>query len=239
MDRLILNCDLGENESAEQTEQLMSLLDAANICCGVHAGNVEKTRETLKIAKAHHVLIGAHPGMPSAGGRGSELPSGQLFRELLLSQLTVFMELADELQVEVAYIKLHGSLYSAVETSEELLAVYLETLRELDRPLGVVALAGGCCVAACRNAKLKVWEEAFADRAYLSDGSLVKRSDSGAVLDMFDALSRYKHWREHGDFLTLDGATIALRADTFCVHSDSPNALELLRAIVGEGLSLD
>ncbi|HAV13677.1 MAG TPA: hypothetical protein DCX06_09355 [Opitutae bacterium] len=228
---LILNCDLGENEAAEQTRQFMSLIDAANICCGVHAGSRDKTRETLGMAKEFGVKVGAHPGLFAAGGRGAGLPSIDAFRSLLNVQISSFLELAQELQVDVAYVKLHGSLYSAVEVDEQLLDTYIEVVQQFEPKLGVFGLAGGRCAEKCRSHGLEVWEEAFADRGYNPDGSLVRRSEAGALLNLESAQARFLHWYEHKNLRIKGGVTITLDAQTLCVHSDSPDALALLAYI--------
>ncbi|MGJ8654235.1 MAG: 5-oxoprolinase subunit PxpA [Opitutaceae bacterium] len=226
---LIINCDLGENESAEQTEALLALVDAANVCCGVHAGSIEKTRETLLLAKAAGVLVGAHPGMSATGGRGEVAISAASFRSLLVEQLGAFLEVAESESVPVRYVKLHGSLYHAVEQDVELLNVYLDTVAAQASDLGVFGLAGGACVSAARARDLKVWEEAFADRGYREDGSLVPRNEPEALLPLSVACQRFAQWKSSGLMAAVRGESFALKADTFCVHSDSPDALELLR----------
>ena len=229
----MLNCDLGENESTEQTRELMALIDAANICCGVHQGSLTKTREALCMAKEYGVMIGAHPGLAVAGGRGSELPSPSEFRVLLQKQLGSFYELAAAVGTQIDYVKLHGSLYSAVDCNASLLTVYLSVVQTFGTNLGVFALTGGNCAIGCKQRGIPVWEEAFADRAYDLSGRLVKRSDRAAVLTFTEAMQRFDHWQEHGDMLTVDGATIPMHADTLCVHSDSPDAIQLLAVIQG------
>lgn len=230
---LIINCDLGENESAEQTEALLSVVDAANVCCGVHAGSLEKTRETLLMAKAKGVMVGAHPGMGVAGGRGEASLSAADFRSLLVEQLATFLEVAEDESVPVRYVKLHGSLYHAVEQDATLLKVYLDTLAILAADLGVFGLAGGACVTAARDRGIEVWEEAFADRGYREDGTLVPRGEAGALLSLPDASQRFAQWKDSGLMEAVGGARFALQADTCCVHADSPDALNLLRDLAG------
>jgi hypothetical protein len=99
MDRLILNCDLGEDEPIERTDELLSLVDAANISCGYHAGNFEKTATALKLAQKYGVKIGAHPGIPIDGGRGSGDIDPTEFRNLLDMQLGTFQETARSLGI--------------------------------------------------------------------------------------------------------------------------------------------
>ncbi len=233
MGRLIISCDLGENESEQQTLRLLALVDAASICCGVHAGSQAKTRRTLQMAAEQQVLIGAHPGLMAAGGRGSELPTVGEFRDLLVSQLGWFMELAGELAVSVDYVKLHGSLYHAVEHDANYAEAYLEWLASLETELGVFALAGGQFAEKASAAGVRVWAEGFADRAYLKSGLLVPRSQEGAELTVEEAVVRFTRWQRSGNMETIDGAAIPLRVDTLCVHSDSADAERLLVQIRG------
>ncbi|MGB0745323.1 MAG: LamB/YcsF family protein, partial [Opitutales bacterium] len=83
MEQILINCDLGENESDEQTQRLLGLVDAASICCGTHAGSLAKTRKTLNQAAAKGVMVGAHPGLSADRGRGDDLPDADHFRRIL------------------------------------------------------------------------------------------------------------------------------------------------------------
>lgn len=231
MARLIINCDLGENECAESTKELMFLLDAANICCGTHAGSIEKTRESLQLAKAHGVMVGAHPGLVSGGGRAHSLPSLREFQYLLETQVGEFLSIANAVGVTVRYIKLHGTLYHAVEQEPGLARMYCDFVKQLHSDLGIFALAGGQCVSQARRQSIQVWEEIFADRGYLASGALVPRSDVGALLNVEEARARHALWLQTGQMRTVDGELIALSADTLCVHSDSSEAVPLLRSL--------
>jgi len=231
MDRLILNCDLGEDEPLEQTEQLLSLVDAANIGCGFHAGSAEKTRATLQLAIKYGVRIGAHPGISTDGGRGEARPSPVDFRELLESQFGAFRETASSLGAHVEYLKLHGSLYHAVESQIEMADVTIGFLRRQRPKLSVFALAGGVFARRAEAAGITVYHEAFADRNYQSDGSLVPRTEKGAVLSEKEALARLLVWRETGEMPSRGGQTIDFEANTLCVHGDSPGAVNMIRKI--------
>lgn len=231
MGRLSLNCDLGENESLKQTEALMQWVDAVNICCGVHAGSAAKTRDTLQLAKQLGVRVGAHPGLASAGGRGAQLPSAKAFEELLDQQLGSFHRAATELGVGVNHVKLHGSLYMAVERDQELAMVYLEQLNAYPE-LQIYALSGGAFARLATAHGREVYAELFADRGYQPDGKLVARDQPEALIESVDdAVARMRHWLDTGMLSTVTGDLIALEGDTLCVHSDSPNALQLLRAL--------
>jgi UPF0271 protein len=231
MGQILINCDLGENEPDARTETLLGLVDAANICCGAHAGSLDKTRRTLEAAAKHAVLVGAHPGLPDAGGRGKALPQPEAFRRLLDEQVGRFMAVAGEVGLRTTYVKLHGSLYHAVEVDDALARAYLDFLRERSVRLGVFALAGGSFARRAEAAGLKVWREGFADRGYRPDHSLLPRTEPGAVLDAERALARFEAWRRRGRMDTVDGQAITLQADTFCVHSDSPDAEALLAGL--------
>lgn len=231
MGTIIINCDLGENESDAQTNRMLDRIDAANICCGMHAGSEAKTRRTMQLAAKKGVLIGAHPGLAAAGGRGGELPDADDFRELLQSQLQGFIAFADKIETWVSYVKLHGSLYHAVEVNEALADIYLNILKHTGAGLGVTALAGGAFQKKARQTGLVVREEIFADRGYRADGSLVPRHEAGALLEVDTALSRFEKWLRSGLMDTVEGSAIELRADTICVHADSDGSETLLAGL--------
>lgn len=229
MGLILMNCDLGENESDELTNSLLDSVDAASICCGVHAGSEAKTRRTLEVAANKGVLIGAHPGLPDEGGRGNFLPDADEFRSLIEAQLTQFIQIADQIETWVSYVKLHGSLYHAIEKNEAYAEIYLDLLKSVGSGFDVISMAGGSFQVKAKAAGLKVWEEAFVDRAYRSDGTLVPRSESGAVLPPEKTLERLNTWLQEGLLETVDGDSISMHFDSLCVHSDSPEPELLLQ----------
>jgi UPF0271 protein len=231
MARLILNCDLGEEEPLDYTKELLSLVDAANIGCGFHAGSAAKTHESLKLAIESGVMIGAHPGLASDGGRGNTLPNPAGFRELLDTQIGQFQQMAASLGGQPAYIKLHGSLYHAVEAHPELAQVFLDYLQAQPLPLAVFSRANGLFASVAEAIGIQVYHEVFIDRNYQADGSLVPRSEPDAVLSESDAITRLLLWRDYGSMQTRTGDSIHLKADTFCVHGDSPGALQMIRKV--------
>lgn len=228
MDPLILNCDLGEDEPLELTARLLARVDAASIGCGVHAGSPEKTRATIELALDAGVLIGAHPGLPTEGGRGIARPSLPEFRRLLETQVGRFQACARALGRPADYVKLHGTLYHAVEADRGMGTAYVEFLRQQSPKPAVFALAAGRLAQAAESAGLRVYHEAFADRAYQQDGSLLPRSLPGSVLSANEALERFRRWREQGTVPSVSGECIPLIAGTLCVHGDSPDAIHLL-----------
>ena len=231
MDRLLINCDLGENETEEKTKCLLELVDAANICCGVHAGGREKTRVTIELAQELGVLIGAHPGLEADGGRGETLPSPSYFRDLLDQQLDSFQSMADQMGANLSYVKLHGSLYHAVERNSEMADIYLGKIIEIGEQLGVFALAGGVVASRFESQGVRVWREGFLDRGYLPNGSLVPRGQARDMLDVEEAVKRYADLSNFGCTNDIQGQHLGLTVNTLCVHGDAPESETLLARI--------
>jgi UPF0271 protein len=240
MDGLVLNCDLGEGETPEQTESLMRCIGAANIACGGHAGNPGSLRRCLELCNRYGVRPGAHPGMAADFGRGTAeglLPGA--FTALLEQQLTSFDAALAETGQTLHHVKLHGGLYHAVEKDAGLAAACLAVLKKRAVAPAVFCLAGGSFAIRAREAGLDVWEEAFADRAYAGDGTLLPRSHSGALLtDPYLILARLELLIKKGEILTHDGTFLPCAARTLCVHGDTPGVLELFR-VLAEALPPD
>lgn len=228
MERLIINCDLGEDEAPELTEALMARVDAVNICCGVHAGSRSRTEACLLQAQAAGRRILAHPGLPMAGGRGQAHPSVAEFRSILEQQVISFLTTAARYAVPVHGIKLHGTLYHLVEHSAEHLAAYIDFIRQHCSDFVIFGLAGGRCVARARRSGLSAMAEIFFDRAYTARGALLSRSESGAVLESKSAWGRYQYWQQTQQMQAHCGSHFSLVAETICVHGDSPDALAML-----------
>jgi UPF0271 protein len=232
MEPLIINADLAEDEPHALTKALMGLIDAANICCGVHAGSAAKTALALALARDAGVQVGAHPGMAAGGGRAGGVPAPAEFAELLERQVGSFRALAARAGVAVGHVKLHGTLYRAVEADAALAQVLLEFLANKAGDLEVFALAGGRFAPIARAAGVAVLEEAFAERGYLAGGRLVPRGQPGAVIvDPAAVVGRLAQWRASGLMPAIGGTSFPLTAETLCVHADNPQALEILRAL--------
>lgn len=241
---LDLNCDLGEGETPEVAGALMAHITSANIACGGHAGDDTSIRLCLQLAREHGVRAGAHPGLPDRAGFGrapSPLDPGGL-RALLRQQLGRFLGLCSEAQVAPHHVKLHGTLYHMAEADPALRAAYLDFYAQELPGLTLYAFAGGQVVAEARARGLRVWGEAFLDRGYRPDGSLVPRGEPGAHLDHLEALrSRVLGVRERGEIVAVDGGVVPVRAETLCLHGDRPNAAAWAKAarqwLAGPGLS--
>lgn len=229
---VILNADLGEGEPIERSVQLIQVIGAANIACGGHAGTDESMRACLLACREHETLPGAHPGMDSGFGRTQNLPSPGKFRELLKHQWTRISQIAQSENITLHHIKLHGTLYMAVEQEAHLAEVFLHFLKSLICPPIVFTLAGGSFHQRAKSAGLTVWGEMFADRQYESDGSLRARSHPDALIHETELIvQRISHWLKTGTIDSWDHSPIQLKARTCCIHADTQNALVTARKL--------
>ncbi|PQJ28461.1 LamB/YcsF family protein [Rubritalea profundi] len=234
MPEIFLNCDLGEWESPAQTAALMTHLHMANIACGGHAGDRQSILDCATLAenrKPIAVSTGAHPGVPSAD-RGRSLPydfSPEDFRALLEIQIQRFIGAAD-----LNHIKLHGALYHLVETDEIYRKTYLDFVRSRCL-ISIVCLAGGKIAEEADDRGMPIIPEVFLDRHYAADGNLLPRTHPHATISsVSEVLERLELLTDKHSLIAFDGTTIELPAHyeyiTACVHSDSPNSLEILKA---------
>jgi UPF0271 protein len=232
--KLDLNCDLGEGESLARTRALMRWITSANVACGGHAGDVKSMQTCVRLAKQHCVRLGAHPGPWSRGDFGRQrirLTPDEL-EMLLLQQVGALERISRAHAVRLHHIKLHGALYHASETSADLGRRYIETVVRWWPAAVIYARAGGGVVRLARRAGLRVWEEAFADRGYRNDGTLVPRGEPGALLTEVRAVAeRVRLLIKGGKVQTVTGKRLPLRAQTICLHSDTPQAVGLAQAV--------
>ncbi len=233
-----INCDLAEGEPSHKTRALMCLITSANICCGVHAGSTAQTREAIGLALECGVNPGAHPGLPGAFGRATADITPSDFTALLLEQTSSFARLCREFDTTPSHIKLHGALYHLAEASPPHREAFVELSRRWRGEAGierVFARAGGVLAELLCRCGVEVFPEAFLDRAYRSDGTLVPRELPGAVLvDWPTVLERFRLLFRERCLVTKEGNRLPLEAKTLCVHGDNPAAFEILSAITAE-----
>lgn len=220
-----LNCDLGE--AAPDPDRLfMPWIAAANIACGGHAGDHASIDHAARLAAQYAVRIGAHPSYPDRANFGRatlDIPPDVL-EASLYEQIAALARTARAIGHSLTHVKPHGALYHDCNN----LAIAALLARAASRAAPGAALVGPCgsrAVLTWKSMGLPVWEEAFADRLYLDDGSLAPRSSPGAVIaDPDRAASQALRIAQGLGAPTASGGTIPLRPTTICIHSDSPGA---------------
>src|SRR5579875_2157554 len=215
-----LNADIGEGCSDDLA--LMRIVTSVNVACGGHAGDERTMRETVRAAITAGVAIGAHPSFPDRDGFGRRvLPrTPEEICHDVREQTARLQAIARDEGAELTHVKPHGALYNLAARDRAVAEAIARAVRDLDARLALVGLMGGAQIAAARRFGLRAIREAFADRAYRADGTLVPREHPGAVLDDPRlAAAQAVRITERGD------------AETICVHGDTPHALEIARAV--------
>ena len=235
--RIDLNADLGEGFGAWTSgadEELLDVVTSANVACGFHAGDPVIMRRVCSEAVRRGVAIGAQVGyrdLVGFGRRRIDIAPDDLSADVLyqLGALEGFARAAGD---RVRYLKPHGALYHAAAADAGQAGAVVSVLLGWDRPLPVLTLPGSALASAATAAGLPVVFEAFCDRGYLPDGSLVPRRQPGAVLhDAGEVADRALAMVTQGEVRAVDGSRVALRPASLCVHGDTPGATEIARAV--------
>ncbi|SMF35651.1 5-oxoprolinase subunit PxpA [Pseudogulbenkiania subflava] len=238
-----LNADLGEGCGDDAA--ILDCVSSANIACGWHAGDADTMRAAVRAAKARGVAVGAHPSFPDRehfGRRAMQLPPGTVYSGVLY-QIGALQAIARGEGVRLTHVKPHGALYNQAARDPQLAAAIVRAAQAADPALAVVGLAGSELVRQARGAGLRALDEVFADRAYQADGSLAPRGSPGAVIeDEEEALAQTLQMITQGRVTALDGSSVALHADTVCLHGDGAHAVafarRLRRELLARGLTL-
>ncbi len=227
-----LNADLGEG--AGQDEALLGLVSSANIACGVHAGNATVMRDALLAAQQRGVAVGAHPGFDDRenfGRRELALAGHEIFA-LVVAQLGAFQAMAQAFGLRVQHVKPHGALYNMGARDDEIADAIVRALRAVDPALLLFAPSGSALSRAAEAHEVRVVCEIFADRNYQADGSLVPRSHPDALLhDPEAAADRVFGMLRDDKVRAVDGTEVPVRAETICLHGDTPGAVEFARSL--------
>ena len=238
-----LNADLGEG--AGNDEALLALVSSANIACGWHAGDAKTMRQCVRWAIGNGVAIGAHPSFPDRenfGRSAMQLPPDEIVANMLY-QIGALAAIVRAEGGTLAHVKPHGMLYNQAVKEPELAAALCEAVRLFDPTLKFFGLAGSGMIEAARRAGLTPVEEVFADRGYMPDGSLVPRSQPGALIEdeqasLAQTLSLVRDHR----VTAIDGSTVAVNAQSVCLHGDGAHALAFARRIrerlTAEGIAI-
>ena len=226
--KIDLNCDLGEE--AGNDEAVMPYITSANIACGFHAGNEDVMRATVKLAKQYGVNIGAHPGWNDRQnfGRTEMNISADEAEEIVFQQINTLAKIAKEEGAVLTHVKPHGALYNQAAKDRVLADAIVRAVKRISVDLILVGLAGSGLCEAGAEAGINVAGEGFPDRAYNPDGTLMSRSEKGAVIESpkevaANALQLIKDGILFGEKM--------VRVETLCLHGDNPRAAENARLL--------
>jgi UPF0271 protein len=226
-----LNADIGEGYD---DASLMPYLARVSIASGGHVGDAASMAAALRLAAGQGVAVGAHPSYPDRAqfGRRALVASETEIAAWVTQQTEVLAEQAARLGLRLAHVKPHGALYNVAARDAGVARAIAQAVAALDPSLALVGLAGSQLVAAGQAAGLAVLNEAFADRRYQPSGRLVSRETQGAlIVDPEEAAGQARALEQGDPVATLGGGAVRIRADTICLHSDTPNALNIARAV--------
>lgn len=236
---MLLNCDLGESYGSWTMgldSQVMPHIDQANIACGFHAGDPLVMRVTLELAAEHGVSVGAHPAYPDLLGFGRRSMALSP-REVIASihyQVAALEGMAAVAGLQLSYVKPHGALYNDMMADAAVRAAILEAIATYHRPLALMLQATPARdqhLAEAKAAAVDLLFEAFADRCYDDDGSLLSRRKAGAVHSRALMLEQVRQLQAEGCVTTVSGHQLPLQADSLCVHGDNPEGVQAIRDI--------
>ena len=230
-----INCDVGEGVGNES--ELFQYISSCNIACGGHAGDSRTIREVVKLAKQKGIKIGAHPSYPDKenfGRKTMDLPADE-FVKSIGSQIRLFKEILKEEEATLHHIKPHGALYNDLLQNKRLAKSFVGATKPFLEGACYYTPHGSALAKEAELNDLQVINEAFADRNYNQDLSLVSRSMSDALItEPEKVLDHLIPMIKEGTVKTINGAVIPIRAQTFCIHGDTPTALQILMYLAEE-----
>jgi 5-oxoprolinase (ATP-hydrolysing) subunit A len=234
-----LNADLGEGagpwrQGPVPDDDLLALVTSANVAAGFHAGDPLGIASTCAKAVQRGVAIGAHPSYDDHEGfgrRAMDVPA-PLLRAWVTYQVGAVQALAASVGGRVTHVKPHGALYNAIVHDEAQAQAVVDAVAGLDRTLVLVGLPGSRVLALADDAGIPTVREAFVDRGYRPDGTLVPRGEAGAlVTSPLLAGERAVRIATEGKVVAVDGSIVEVRADSLCVHSDTPGSVQIASAV--------
>ena len=238
MNYIDLNCDMGEGAGNDAI--IMPYITSANIACGFHAGDEHTMRQTIRSAKTYKVAIGAHPSYPDRlhfGRQEMNLSDSEIYT-LINQQLSILDAIAKEEDMVLNHVKPHGALYNQAAKDVRLATVIANAVNDFDPRLKLVGLSGSCLVNAAAAVGLHSISEVFADRTYTDNGHLTPRTEANAMITKEEeSIQQVLQMVLKGTVTSTLGKTIAIRAETICLHGDGPHAAafaERINAVLQE-----
>lgn len=233
-----LNCDMGESFgswSMGNDPAVMPYIDMANIACGFHASDPKIMSDTIKLAIKHNVEIGAHPSYPDLQGFGRRsipLPTEEI-TTMLIYQIGAIKGLCESHNTELSYVKPHGALYNDMQTDMSIFEAVVDAVSSFNLPLMTLAITDNQRLLDIADKyDVPLLFEAFSDRRYQANGQLAPRSLPNAVITTEEEiLDQVQQIVQYGKVRTIDGFSIALDADTICVHGDNEKSIAIIDKI--------
>ncbi|MFE8886595.1 LamB/YcsF family protein [Pseudarthrobacter enclensis] len=228
-----LNADLGESFGSwtmGDDPRMFQLVTSANVACGFHAGDPVTMLDSCRAAYELDVTVGAHVGyrdLAGFGRRSLDTSFDELFGDVLY-QLGALDGVAHAVGASVDYVKPHGALYNRLVHDAGQASAVVAAVNAYDPGLPILGLPGSELLKQAQEAGHPVFVEAFVDRAYQSDGTLVPRSVEGSVLHDVDSIvERAVRLATKGEVVAADGTLVQVRPDSLCIHGDTPGAVEM------------
>jgi len=232
-----LNCDMGESFGSYKMgndEEIIQWISSANVACGFHAGDPHVMQKTVSMAKEYGVAVGAHPGLPDliGFGRRDMNISPQELKDYFIYQIGALKAFVEAEGMKLQHVKQHGALLKMGLEDEKLGLAMAEATKEVSPELIFVTHSGISLVDIAKSIGLRVAKEAYADRAYNTDKTLVSRKLPGSVIkDPEKIKMRIEQLINNGTVTTVDDKIIELEFDTIALHGDTPGASEIIKTI--------
>ena len=242
-----LNSDMGESFGAYvigADEEILHWVTSANVACGWHGGDPQVMRQTVERAKARGVAVGAHPSYPDLLGFGRRAMqiTRQEARDYMLYQIGALQAFAEAVGLTLQHVKPHGAIYNVAVKDRELALGIAEGVKDAGGDLMLVGLPESEILKAGKELGLGVAREAFGDRAYNDDGTLVSRKIAGSLITDAALVAQRVLGLAQGRVTTITGKEIRLQADTICLHGDTPGAATIAetvrKALDGSGIQV-
>lgn len=242
-----LNADLGEFKTEDEFNnevELLQLISSCNIACGGHIGDRSSISRVIEHAKKLNVAIGMHPSYPDKLGFGRKpvVISDKELQKSLRQQINDFLTVASQFSINVSHIKLHGQLYNDASKNRKLGEMILLIIKESDLTLNIVGQCNSMLEEVCNEHNQPFIAEAFVDRRYNPDLTLVQRSQADAMIDSVHNQVLQAKQIVIDRSIIVDNRRVKIRADTLCIHGDHPGALTSLRllrsALEAEGIEI-
>ncbi|WP_430426446.1 5-oxoprolinase subunit PxpA [Maribacter litoralis] len=227
-----INCDVGEGVGNEK--ELFPMISSCNIACGGHAGSKETIRWCLELAKEFNVKVGAHPSYPDKEnfGRVSMSISDADLIKSIQAQMQLFESVRSKLNTPLHHIKPHGALYNDIAKNEQLSQAFLKSIKAFKDEVYLYLPFNSVVEKVAKKNGYKVRIEAFADRNYNNDLNLVSRKEDNALIsNEEEVLKHVLRMATDNVVKTIKNEDIAMNADTYCIHGDTPSALQILMYI--------